>query len=174
VARVTMTIFLGLVAANMLVYFVHFRRYPIDRSRKTFALSRPTRLYRWAQVALYLGVIAHLVEHGIRPHTSSMVRLCVGSALGAVGVLLQQWALATLGANFAACFDGLIPYQRIRSGPYRWMRHPLYVGNMSLAIGILTASFDPFILSLVIALAVFYGFSMRDENRMLDERFPGG
>jgi protein-S-isoprenylcysteine O-methyltransferase Ste14 len=167
-----MMLLLGLVAANMLVYFVHFRRYPVDRGRKTFALSRPTRLYRWAQVALYLGVIAHLVAYGLCAHASSMARLVVGSGLGAVGVALQQWSLASLGANFAACFEGLLPYERIRSGPYRWMRHPLYLGNMSLAIGILIATFDPFILLLVISLAVFYWFSMRDEDRMLDERFP--
>jgi hypothetical protein len=31
---------------------------------------------------------------------------------------------------------------------------------------------DAVILLLVISLAVFYWFSMRDEDRMLDERFP--
>ena len=59
-----------------------------------------------------------------------------------------------------------------RSGPYRWIRHPLYVGSSIVALGIVIAARD--ILVTVLALAymiVTIGAAIRTEESFLRERF---
>jgi len=45
------------------------------------------------------------------------------------GIALRQWAITTLGQ----CFVGHVLVQPgqavVRSGPYRWLRHPSYAGH---------------------------------------------
>jgi protein-S-isoprenylcysteine O-methyltransferase len=169
-----MGVFLALVFFNMALYWNHFRRHRRDRERPAYRLSWPTRVYRHVQVLLYAGVLTHLPLQAfwLHPEGPSRTRLLVGAALGAAGIALQGAALAALGAHFAACFDGLAPRERVRTGPYRWLRHPLYAANLLMMLGIVIATFNLLIAALAIVLVMFYAFAILDENRMLAERFP--
>lgn len=51
----------------------------------------------------------------------------VSLALYALSAALFWSAIrATAGAGLAACFQGQTPRRIVRSGPYRWIRHPFY------------------------------------------------
>ncbi|MEZ6057687.1 MAG: isoprenylcysteine carboxylmethyltransferase family protein [Planctomycetaceae bacterium] len=72
----------------------------------------------------------------------------------AVGVLLAIWAFLTLGRNFA-----VLPALRdvVTSGPYRFIRHPAYAGQLLIAAACFAAqpsllTMTPFALSLPFAL----------------------
>ena len=54
----------------------------------------------------------------------------LGFAIAAVGEGLRVWAAGHLEKG----------REVTRSGPYRWMRHPLYVGSALLALGVVIAS----------------------------------
>jgi methyltransferase len=51
-----------------------------------------------------------------------------GSILFATAKAVKYWAIASLGSRWT--FRVLVPRNmaRITSGPYRWMRHPNYLG----------------------------------------------
>jgi protein-S-isoprenylcysteine O-methyltransferase Ste14 len=55
---------------------------------------------------------------------------CVGLAIGAIGEVVRVWAAGHLEKG----------REVTRSGPYRWTRHPLYVGSTIMALGIVIAS----------------------------------
>ena len=59
-----------------------------------------------------------------------------------------------------------------RSGPYRWMRHPLYVGSGILALGIVVASRSPIV---AVVAAVYVGSTIpaaiRTEEAFLRRTF---
>ncbi len=57
----------------------------------------------------------------------------VGLAVALVGESIRVWAAGHLEKS----------REVTRSGPYRWMRHPLYVGSSVLALGIVLASRSP-------------------------------
>jgi protein-S-isoprenylcysteine O-methyltransferase Ste14 len=56
--------------------------------------------------------------------------LAAGFAIAAAGEWMRVWAAGHLEKG----------REVTRSGPYRWMRHPLYVGSGVLALGVVIAS----------------------------------
>jgi protein-S-isoprenylcysteine O-methyltransferase Ste14 len=57
----------------------------------------------------------------------------LGIALTAAGLLFAIWARAYLGRNWSGAVTVKVGHQLIRTGPYRWVRHPIYSG-MILAL----------------------------------------
>lgn len=70
--------------------------------------------------------------------TSWRIGLCVALA----GEAIRVWAAGHLEKS----------REVTRSGPYRWTRHPLYVGSSILAVGVVIAARHP----LVAVVAAFY------------------
>ena len=66
-------------------------------------------------------------------------RWAVGLALALVGEGLRVWAAGHLEKN----------REVTTSGPYRYMRHPLYNGSSLIALGVMIAS-DNFVVSLLV------------------------
>jgi len=60
-------------------------------------------------------------------------------------------------------------------GPYRYVRHPVYIGNALLVAGVLLAggAHQPLFLAAAAgAVALQYGFIVASEDRFLADRFP--
>lgn len=67
-----------------------------------------------------------------------------GLAVALAGEAIRVWAAGHLEKS----------REVTRSGPYRWMRHPLYVGSSVLALGIVLASRNPVV---AVAAAIYMG-----------------
>lgn len=95
-----------------------------------FALRRPAQKNDAA--GLLLGLIALFLP--LPPRTPAPGTAAV--ALGAAGYALTLWSLLALGRSF-----GIAPADRglIQRGPYRWIRHPMYLGELTLNAAILWA-----------------------------------
>lgn len=127
--------------------------------------SRSGRGDRWvvAQLVLFvLLVVALFLGPGL-------TRL--GWIVAAAGLALGVWAGMTMGRF-------LTPFPRPRRdaelvvrGPYRFLRHPLYVGGVLFAAG-LSLVFSVYALALTAVLAAFWVAKARLEERHLSEQFP--
>ena len=62
----------------------------------------------------------------------------VGIALTFAGVGLSIWARIILGRNWSGKVTRKVDHQLIRSGPYAFVRHPIYSGLLLAAIGTAT------------------------------------
>lgn len=60
----------------------------------------------------------------------------VGFAVALLGVAFAIWARWHLGANWSATVTLKHDHELIRSGPYRWIRHPIYTGMLSSIAGV--------------------------------------
>ena len=62
----------------------------------------------------------------------------VGAGVATIwlGVSLRAWAVLTLGRYFRREVFVETGHQVIRSGPYRFVRHPAYLGNVLAALGV--------------------------------------
>lgn len=88
----------------------------------------------------------------------------VGASIAIPGELLRLWAAGHIEKG----------REITRSGPYRFVRHPLYMGSSIMAIGFAVAAGN----IRVVALVAVYMFltllaAMRTEERHLDEKFQG-
>jgi protein-S-isoprenylcysteine O-methyltransferase Ste14 len=58
-----------------------------------------------------------------------------GALLLIIGISIRVWAIQTLGKHFTATVTLTEGHQLVRSGPYRWVRHPSYLGAFMALIG---------------------------------------
>ncbi|HEY7292049.1 MAG TPA: isoprenylcysteine carboxylmethyltransferase family protein [Vicinamibacterales bacterium] len=91
-------------------------------------------VYQWMRVAYPGAFIAMLVEGWWRGGASPLV-LGAGLFCFAAGKLLKWWAILSLGP-FWTFRVVVVPFEPlVTRGPYRWLRHPNYVGVVLELIG---------------------------------------
>jgi protein-S-isoprenylcysteine O-methyltransferase Ste14 len=101
-----------------------------------------------------------------------------GLALGALvlvtaGMLFAYWARMHLGRNWSGEVMVKVGHALITSGPYRWVRHPIY-GGMTLAlVGTALATGAPY--GFIGFALILFGFLVRVrlEEALMRETFPG-
>jgi len=69
----------------------------------------------------------------ILPHTTSVY--AAGLALGMAGAALCIYSRALLGRNWSASVQLKHDHELIQRGPYRFVRHPIYMGFLLLFLG---------------------------------------
>lgn len=96
----------------------------------------------------------------------------VGLALLAIGLAGVRWSVKALG-------DSLTPYPKprdegmlVETGPYRFVRHPIYGAGTLLFLGLAVAASVPATFGALL-LPVLWWFKAGVEERFLAERFPG-
>jgi protein-S-isoprenylcysteine O-methyltransferase Ste14 len=60
-------------------------------------------------------------------------------AFAVVGFAITVWARAILGSNWSGTVTIKVEHELIRTGPYRWVRHPIYSGLIMALLGTLIA-----------------------------------
>jgi len=114
-------------------------------------------LARWR---VFLGfVFAALVLWLAAPTRNSLM---LGAAIAVLGESLRLWAAGHLEKS----------KEVTTSGPYRFTRHPLYLGSSTIGAGIAVASHNPIVAVLVVAyMALTLTAAMRSEEAHLREKF---
>lgn len=111
-----------------------------------YARRKPAREYD--QRGLWLGLLAAVLPLAVPyPEQVHPVALTVG----VFGYALVLWSLLTLGTRFsiAPADRGLVAH-----GPYRFVRHPMYLGELVLRLTLVSTSPQPFLAAgLFLALA---------------------
>ena len=59
----------------------------------------------------------------------------LGVAVTVAGILLAVWARFHIGQNWSGTPTVKVGHELIRSGPYAWVRHPIYSGLLLAVIG---------------------------------------
>lgn len=96
----------------------------------------------------------------------------IGAPLGAAALILFVWVHRSLGSNFSSLPSVQDGQSLITSGPYRWVRHPMYTAFclQHLATALLTANW--FIgLTWIGGLTLVIALRLREEEQVMIERF---
>jgi len=65
----------------------------------------------------------------------SVIIMSAGLAVEAAGLFLAIWARRHLGRNWSGEITIKVQHELVRSGPYRWLRHPIYTGILAMYVG---------------------------------------
>lgn len=65
----------------------------------------------------------------------SYLLIAGGLAVEMMGLFLAIWARRALGRNWSGEISIKVEHQLIRSGPYQWLRHPIYTGLLAMYLG---------------------------------------
>jgi protein-S-isoprenylcysteine O-methyltransferase Ste14 len=80
-------------------------------------------------------------------HQNDMLRIA-GMVVLFVATLLYIVSMNHLGGNYSPCFDHHRPLQIVTQGPYRYVRHPLYLANILQGVGYALAGSSLWVLAL--------------------------
>lgn len=128
------------------------------------------QLYRWDHVPAGLALAAMLTRLGGRYVSIAAAHLLVyglGAGLVVAAAALRTWAAAYL--NSTVVHDERVQDSRlVADGPYGYLRNPLYLGMILVALGIgLTASRTGFVLIAGAVLLFQYRLTRREETALL-------
>src|SRR3954447_4228279 len=105
------------------------------RLRAAGAIEPPQDVYRVMQVAYPLSFVVMGIEGAMHASVSPPAVLS-GLLVFGLGKTIKFWAIASLGARWSYRVLVLPGAPLVTSGPYRWMRHPNYVGGMGELAGV--------------------------------------
>jgi methyltransferase len=130
-------------------------------------------VYGWMRVAYPAVFLAMIVEGWVRGGPPRAV-LLAGVVVFVFAKALKWWAIFTLGAFWTFRIIVIPGATLVASGPYRWLRHPNYVGVVGelIGVGLMTGAwiFCP------IGTAGFVSLLSKRiavESRMLESAAPG-
>jgi protein-S-isoprenylcysteine O-methyltransferase Ste14 len=123
-----------------------------------------------------LGIIGAvmLAAHvpAVRAGADTWWTLALGVTLVVAGAALRDWAIWTLGRYFRR-FVTIQPGQTlVRSGPYRWLRHPSHSGIL-LAVAGIGLAFGSWLSAAIALVCMFVALlpRIRVEERALAQTF---
>ena len=132
------------------------------------AIEPPGDVYRWMQVA-YPGCFLAIVTESVLRDEPAGAAAIAGAVVFVLAKALKYAAIAALGERWTFRVLVLPDAPLVTTGPYRWLRHPNYVGVAGELIGAALMAGSP--VTGAIAFVTFGGMMLariRVEERALD------
>jgi protein-S-isoprenylcysteine O-methyltransferase Ste14 len=114
----------------------HERHYSVNRAQAD-TNSRYRLVSYFLYVAQNILCIASFWSRSkllLEVHDSNSLRV-VGVVLISLATVLYFESLRHLGKNYSPCFDAHLPFELVVAGPYRFVRHPMYLAKLIVVIG---------------------------------------
>jgi protein-S-isoprenylcysteine O-methyltransferase Ste14 len=119
-------------------------------------------------IALMLGFFLSFVKAGSFSRDAQLPAFILGVALMILGSLLRRWCFRTLGQYFTGDVKARADQPVIRTGPYRFVRHPSYTAGIMMftGIGLALGSWFSFLLITIASIATYW-YRVTIEERAL-------
>ncbi len=137
-----------------------------------FLRSRATSTSR-SHVANLIAIVATFIPFTLpllsKPALDKPGILLAANMIIIISIVLSIFALSSLGRSFS-----IIPQARklIKTGPYRVVRHPLYVGELIGVFGLVLADLTILKIAIFLLLVAFQVYRAIQEEKLLGDVFP--
>jgi protein-S-isoprenylcysteine O-methyltransferase Ste14 len=103
--------------------------------------------------------------------TPTLILGWAGALLTAIGIGFAIWARVNLGRNWSSRPTVKEQHELVTTGPYAYVRHPIYSGIMLAALGtaLVTSIFG---ICMLIFISIFFALRMNKEEKIMLELFP--
>jgi protein-S-isoprenylcysteine O-methyltransferase Ste14 len=165
-------------SAAVMVTFMMVRGYFSRRvGREPVATGRAQvrdRMYYRLMVVVYILPFAYALTSWLDfSHVSlpSAMRW-IGAPVAFGGVAMVWWTHRTLGRHWSGILELRENHRLINSGPYRYIRHPMYTGFFMMPVGMALVTANLLIALLQIGATIaMYLARVADEEAMMIDRF---
>jgi protein-S-isoprenylcysteine O-methyltransferase Ste14 len=116
-------------------------------------------------------VLIFRVLRGGSLEVHSLVLEVIGVVVFAIGIALAIWARIHLGRNWGMPTSQKADPELVTSGPYRYVRHPIYTG---ILVGVLGTALATNLIGLIVVgvLGAYFYYSASVEEKNLTATFP--
>jgi len=155
-----------------------YHRAKARRESETIPRQREGAALLAARLLLILPLLLAILMYVISPRHMAWASFAsppwlrwVGFALGVTTIPAVHWVLRSLGRNVSETVLTKSQHELVTSGPYRWIRHPLYTVGVALlvSVGLMNSSWLILLLALVIALLVRIVVIPLEERQLLEK-----
>jgi len=155
------------IGGAWLVFWVYWLVRSAGAKRSSGRRHRPPGLMIAILAIILLRVFSGAGKAGL-PAPALQV---VGAVLVFAGLGLAVWARVYLGRNWGMPMSVKEEPELVTTGPYRYVRHPIYTGIVLAMVGTGVAVAYYWLL-LAAAIGAYFLYSARVEERTLVESFP--
>ncbi len=142
-----------------------------SRTKATQTRSMSSVPIRVAIILIVLFSIRSRVFGGHSATVADPWLEAIGLAVFLLGLALAVWARVYLGGNWGAPMSQKVDPELVTTGPYRFIRHPIYSGILLGAIGTAIAVSFYWIVAVVL-LGAYFVYSAAVEERIMGRLFP--
>lgn len=136
-------------------------------------IMRQKLTIRFLQIVpvLILLISPFFDRHRIGIFNESDAIRVIGIILSLIGFLMMNWSVTILGRQFSVDVTIQENHQLITTGPYKYIRHPRYLGIIVFLTGIpiVFLSWIPLILDLILIILLLWRIS--DEEKLMLQEF---
>ena len=125
-----------------------------------------------------ISLIAFLVLYAINPPRLRVLSApfpdwfrWMGAALGVVCLAIYAWSRTALGKEWSSNLLMREKHQLVTTGPYAWIRHPIYLALMGFLISIALITANWFLIVLIVVSIVDLALRIPKEEQMMIEEF---
>ncbi len=97
--------------------------------------------------------------------------LTLGALLTFLGIGIAVWARVHLGRNWGMPMSLKENPELVTTGPYRYVRHPIYSGIILALLGSALIG-GPFWLLVVVLFGIYFIYSAKQEEKLMSKEFP--
>ena len=156
------------IYVGVLVFYLRAEKFAYkgsDLSGRQFnKWTRHLLLFFW-----WLLLIVPALEYSLFPRYNFAV-IVAGTVLTVFGTVLRAWGVWTLGEYFSAHIEIKDKHELIEKGPYKFIRHPAYAGNIIQAAGIPLVLNAYYSLSISAVLIFLFLYRLKlEENTLIRE-----
>jgi len=119
---------------------------------------------------LRMPAVRQSIRHFQNTHFGPAAEV-VGFVLCLSGFAFAIWARINLGRNWGQPMTLKQGHELVTTGPYRFVRHPIYTGILLAMLG--SAIIRPFWIVAFVCLTAYFIYSARTEERIMSSQFPG-
>jgi protein-S-isoprenylcysteine O-methyltransferase Ste14 len=102
---------------------------------------------------------------------SSPILRVLGTVVFVGGLALAIWARIILGRNWGMPMTLKQDPELVTSGPYRLVRHPIYTGILTAALGTALAVYYSWFIVFGV-MGVYFAYAAHVEDKLMAESFP--
>lgn len=139
---------------------------PVERQEAARSSARHRILREVAFVLLFLPIPG--LNAFILPGTMTTP---IGLAVQIVGALIYLRAKRELGAAWSSTVSIKVDHQLVRTGPYRWVRHPLYSAMILMSAGTAIVCNQMHAAIALVLMVVAYAIKIQTEEHWMREEF---
>jgi protein-S-isoprenylcysteine O-methyltransferase Ste14 len=127
-----------------------------------------------------IALVAFLVIYAINSPWLEVLRVplpdwlrWIGGVIGAASLAFYAWSRATLGKEWSSPLQVREHHHLVTTGPYAWVRHPIYLSLIVFMTGIALIAANWFLVLFLIISIVDLGLRIPKEERMMIDEFGG-
>jgi protein-S-isoprenylcysteine O-methyltransferase Ste14 len=143
-------------------------------NKKTAQRESFATRFAYLTVPFLIGLAISFIP-GIQQHLFAEIlpTQLAGIGLTAAGIAFAIHARIILGTNWSGTVTLKQNHELIQTGPYRWVRHPIYTGlTLAIAGSFLALNPSPFGIACTALVALSFAIKLQAEEQLMLQQFP--